>query len=218
MNALAPNSPSMVNPEAESFVPASQTTGNPGRGLATIEEFMESHRAWMAKGGFNGMKHDDPVTETVEAPAPVKARELPARVLLFKDVPDWMSISDAFGLIYGGAVDCVFRSNMAEITVQFCDEATCNAYLEAHGTGITLSNPGNPDDKVVIKVEKAPRGEDISPALQVKIAAGGSRLVRVNGMLNAEKSLELTTRAMEYDVDHYDISPEKTKVCIVHID
>jgi hypothetical protein len=172
----------------------------------------------MAKGGFNGMKHDDPVTETVEAPAPVKARELPARVLLFKDVPDWMSISDAFGLIYGGAVDCVFRSNMAEITVQFCDEATCNAYLEAHGTGITLSNPGNPDDKVVIKVEKAPRGEDISPALQVKIAAGGSRLVRVNGMLNAEKSLELTTRAMEYDVDHYDISPEKTKVCIVHID
>lgn len=196
-----------TNPKAQAFVPASRALGsNPG--LAKPEDFMAHARDFFSNGGLGSVRTGRSTTvrdRRVE-------REPPARVLLFKDVPDWMTLSDAIGLVYGGAIDIIFRSEMAEITVQFCDEAACKAYLEAYPNGIKVANPGNPTEEVTINVEKATRGQEISPALQLKIGSGGSRLIRIDGMLDAATIQALTVRALEYEVDHVEFRAEKNKV------
>lgn len=190
-----------TNPKAQAFVPASRALGsNPG--LASPEDFMAHARDFFSNGGLGSVRSGRSTT----------AREPPARVLLFKDVPDWMTLSDAIALVYGGAIDSIFRSEMAEITVQFCDEAACKAYLEAYPNGIKVANPGNPTEEVTINVEKATRGQEISPALQVKIGSGGSRLICIDGMLDAATIQALTVRAWEYEVEHVEFRAEKNKV------
>lgn len=173
---------------------------------------MASARKFLAGGGLDKY-HRDSATKSSESSLVIKPRDAPTRVLLFKNVPDWLNISDVLGFVYGGAIDCIFRSNRAEITVQFCEEAACEAYLEAHPKGIRVQNPGHTDEAVTINVEKAPRGEEVSPALQVKIASEGSRLVRVDGMFDTEKLQALTAHGMEYEVDHVLLLTEKDKVC-----
>jgi hypothetical protein len=201
-----------ANPTAQAFVPASRASdskpslANPG--LTNNDDWMAHARGFFSNGGL-GSIHTGRSTPT--RAAPVK-REPPARVLLFKNVPDWMTVTDVIGLVHGGAIDCIFRSEMVEITVQFCEEAACKAYLEAFPNGIKVANPGNPTEEVTIGVEKAPRGQEIPPPLQVKIGSGGSRLVRVDGILDAATIQALTVRAMEYEVDHVEIRAEKSKV------
>jgi hypothetical protein len=182
--------------------------------LADNNDWMVHARSFVSGGGL-GSIHGG--TSTAARERHVKVREAPARVLLFKDVPDWLTLSDAIGFVYGGAIDSIFRSDMAEITVQFCEEAACKAYLEAYPNGIKVANPGNPAEEVTINLEKATRGQEITPPLQVKIGSGGSRLVRVDGMLDAAKIQELTARAMVHDVDHVEFRAEKNKVCSVCI-
>jgi hypothetical protein len=215
MSFSTPKSPSGVNPEAKAFVPASRSHGDSNPGLASNDDFLAHARQVLSKAHIGSM-HVGPSIMAREPP--VKAREPPARVLLFKNVPDWLTLSDAIGFVYGGAIDCIFRSEMAEITVQFCEEAACKAYLDAHPNGIKVSNPGNPDENIIIDVEKASRGQDVLPPLQVKIGAGGSRLVRVDGMLDAAKIQALTAHAMEHEVDHVEFRAEKHKVRSVCID
>jgi hypothetical protein len=214
---VTPNTASGVNPEAKPFVPAGRlSTGTSG--LVSNDKFMASARKFMAGGGLALGKYRKSATTSGSSSPAIKPRDAPARVLLFKSVPDWLNISDVLGFVYGGAVDCIFRSNMAEITVQFCEEAACMAYLEAHPNGIRVQHPTMPDEEVTIIVEKGPRGEEVTPALQMKMATGGSRLVRVDGVFDAEKLQALTGRAVEYEVDHIMFRIEKDKVCFVEID
>lgn len=214
---VTPNTASGVNPEAKPFVPAGRLSAG-SSGLVSNDKFMASARKFMAGGGLALGKYRKSATTSGSSSPAIKPRDAPARVLLFKNVPDWMNISDVLGFVYGGAVDCIFRSNMAEITVQFCEEAACMAYLEAHPNGIRVQHPTMPDEEVTIIVEKAPRGEEVTPALQMKMATGGSRLVRVDGIFDPEKLQALTARAMEYEVDHIMFRIEKDKVCFVEID
>ncbi|KAF3403648.1 hypothetical protein F1880_009622 [Penicillium rolfsii] len=197
-----------TNPKAQAFVPASRYSSNPGQanpGLTNNDEWMAHAKGFFSKGGF-GSKHSGSPPTIRE---PLVKREPATRVLLLKNVPDWMNLSDAISLIHGGAIDCIFRSEMTEITVKFCDEAACKAYLDAYPNGIMVHFGDSTE--VTINVEKAPRGEDIPPPLQVKIASGGSRLVRVEGMLDAAAIQALTASAMEYDVDHVEFRAEKNK-------
>ncbi|KAJ5358383.1 uncharacterized protein N7496_010796 [Penicillium cataractarum] len=207
--ATTPKGPSRINPEAKEFVPRSVSAGsdNANHGLTSNDDFMEHVRSYMAKGTFTE-KHGGPATKNRR---PIKPRDLPARVLLFKNVPDWLNISDIFGLVYGGAVEHIFRSHMAEITVIFCEEATCATYLAVHANGIRIKKPGSIDEHVIMDVEKAPRGEEITSAMQKKLATGASRLVRVDGVFHAEKYQALSTLAMRYELDHIQFHCEKDK-------
>jgi hypothetical protein len=211
-NLAEPMSFGGANPKAQAFVPASCADSKPSLanpGLTNNDDWMAHARGFFSNGGIGSIRTGRSTT-TREPPV---EREPPARAFLFKNIPDWMSLSDVIGLVHGGAIDCIFRSEMAEITVQYCEEAACKAYLEAFPNGIKVANPGNPTEEVTIDVEKAPRGQEIPPPLQVKIGSGGSRLVRVDGILDAATIKALTVRAMEYEVDHFEIRAEKNKVC-----
>lgn len=214
---VTPSTASGVNPEAKPFVPAGRLSAG-SSGLVSNDKFMASARKFIAGGGLSLGKYRKSAMASGSSSPAIKPRDAPARVLLFKNVPEWLNIPDILGFVYGGAVDCIFRSNMAEITVQFCEEAACMAYLDAHPNGIRVQHPTIYDEVVTIIVERASRGEEVTPTLQMKMAIGGSRLVRVDGIFDAEKLQALTARAMEYEVDHIMFCTEKDKVCFEEID
>ncbi|OOQ87450.1 hypothetical protein PEBR_20106 [Penicillium brasilianum] len=201
-----------TNPEADVFIPQAEIDAlhayDPNPGLASNEAFMASYAVWIAKVARNGYRW--PIETSSRSPVK-KSRYLPARVLLFKGVPNWLNLSDVFGLVYGGAVEHIFRSEMAEITVIFCEEAACNAYLSVHANGIRAKKTGSDDEYVTMLVEKAPRGQEITSAMQNKIASGGSRVVRVDGVFDAEKTKALTDLAFNYELDHMQFYSEKEK-------
>ncbi|KAJ5234307.1 uncharacterized protein N7469_003475 [Penicillium citrinum] len=138
--------------------PEKTPTGSPvRRGVRSPEEFMKSFRSASALG-FN-------LGGSTAAP----------RRIIFTDVPEWASISDILGLVHGGAVDRVFVQGAGSVAVQFCEEESCQKYIDTYTSGIRIEG-------AVIKVAKAPTTDKMIPSLTALINKGASRVVRAGNI------------------------------------
>lgn len=132
----------------------------------------------------------------------------PHRRILFKDVPEWMTLSDILCLVYGGAVDRAWKVSETEYIVQFCDDKACTNYYDAHSSGIRVGDQGNH----FIAIEK-PEGTERAPFdLVEKMVAGHSRVIRITGITTNKTLQDLRNVAAEYEVDHIMWRDEVTKV------
>lgn len=118
-----------------------------------------------------------------------------ARRVIFSDVPEWASISDILGLVHGGAVDRVFFQQQRCFAVQFCDEGSCQKYVDTYATGIRIEGQ-------VIKVAKAPTSDKITPDFTAMIDAGASRVVRAGNVPLSMSLQDVHQLASGLEVEH----------------
>lgn len=124
---------------------------------------------------------------------------VPYRRILFKNVPEWMTLSDILCLAYGGPVDRAWKVTETEFMVQFYDDKTCAKYFDNHSAGIHVGDDGHH----LISIEKPDGTDRIDNEMQEKIVQGGaSRLVRISGVTPNKNFQAMRDLVAEYEIDH----------------
>ncbi|KAJ5297762.1 hypothetical protein PENANT_c012G05689 [Penicillium antarcticum] len=132
------------------------------RPVASAKDFMNSFRA----------------LRVAEAAAAAAAEPGPPRRLLFKNLPEWATISHVLHLVWGGTIERAWSETSGEVNVQFTDADDCNRYFEQYSEGISIKVG---DDGTQIFIELM--DNDIEhPDLASRISADASRLVCLSGL------------------------------------
>lgn len=124
------------------------------------------------------------------------------RRIIFKNVPEWATISDMICLVHGGAIERIWSEKEEEVIVQFLDDTTCKKYYETYSKGIRIGEH-------VIEVEQA-TCDPVSQKLKNVVNAGNTRVVYVD--IPALRTIgELEEVAKGFEVDHivYRVEPNK---------
>ncbi|OQD67386.1 hypothetical protein PENDEC_c037G03578 [Penicillium decumbens] len=163
---------SSINPEAAAFSP-----GDPPvfRGVRTPEEFMASLRAAQARRRASAA--------------------IPARRIVFGNLPEGTSVSDVLCMVHGGAVERAWSVVEGEVIVQFIDDGACARYYAIHSAGILVH--GNH----VITVAQPDNTDPLTPRQRERIMSGVTRLVSISGIVN-EAFVNLCTITKGYEIDH----------------
>lgn len=163
---------SSINPEAAAFSPGDSPVF---RGVRTPEEFMASLRAAQARRRASAA--------------------IPARRIVFGNLPEGTSVSDVLCMVHGGAVERAWSVVEGEVIVQFIDDGACARYYAIHSAGILVH--GNH----VITVAQPDNTDPLTPRQRERIMSGVTRLVSISGIVN-EAFVNLCTITKGYEIDH----------------
>jgi hypothetical protein len=171
-DAIAPDDTEITEAPAENDEKDAQSSadGNPDeakdlRPLASAEDFMKSFRALQLEAKTNSD------AAAAEEPSP-------QRRLIFKNLPEWTTVSHVLHLVFGSAIERAWSETSGEVNVQFADAGQCNRYLERHPDGIPIKVG---EDVTTISIELMDN-DDEHPELARRLRADASRVVCLSGL------------------------------------
>ncbi|KAJ5762139.1 uncharacterized protein N7511_005521, partial [Penicillium nucicola] len=138
------------------------------RPVASAKDFMSSFRALR-------------LANATAAAAAAAAEPGPPRRLLFKNLPEWATISHVLHLVWGGAIERAWTEISGEVNVQFTDADNCNRYLELYPEGILIKDG---DDVIQISIELM-ENDNEHRELASRVSTDASRLVYLSGLPTA---------------------------------
>lgn len=132
-------------------------------------------------------------------------------VVVFKNLPDWASVSDVLSLVHGGVVYRVTIDN-GEAVVIFTDADDCKKYASLYEKGISIAIDG----EHVVAVELSEQPNVIDAKHDVAIKAGATRVVRAVPVLESLTFAQLQAVGQQdsYELEHLSYLAAASGVCV----
>ncbi|KAJ5605742.1 hypothetical protein N7510_008523 [Penicillium lagena] len=131
-------------------------------------------------------------------------------VVIFKNLPDWISVSDLLSLVHGGVVDHVSIEN-GEAVVIFTDADDCKKYAGLYEKGIRIASDG----EHVVTAELSEQSVVIDAKHDEAIKAGATRVVRAVPVLQTLSFAQLQAVGQQdgYKLEHLSYLAAANGVC-----